>query len=498
MALVFPACVSRIPVCVIRPKVLATLVASTPLLHGTVDLINQRGAAMGAEFKEQGPAMNLAQTAAAGRNWEGFGADPYLSGEAAFQTITVGNYKRQGISTMDEAVAYATPAVTNHDPNFQLQQTTLARTSPLHSSAAKPDAPHKLPARHKITPVTTDVPLDMLSEAIVGVAKTPTDTRSCVSEEACGVDAYQDPPHPPTTVGDRRLADLGIGSGGGGNGSTSPASEEKEGRRSLYSRPGHDGDSELDENDGVVEEEEVMGNVQCEEGEEGPSSFLFSIPGIHTKAMVEEARRKVSTVAGGAAEAENSAEDVAAVSAEDDGMETAGEVEPEAESSGASSSGSFSSGLTPLYEEIVDRRDQRVLFFVERAFDEGDSSELGGTFRLKKLCDCPTSSSSSSTSSYGSESLYVRDVLRHPNSSSSDDDDDEDDDYICTGVEGVAMPTLLLTSPPVERAKMCVNVAELSGVLAKMAWPPQMAVMRDNGRRVGVDGENAGIVAGVS
>lgn len=57
-------------------------------------LIRQRAAAMGAEFKGKGihvalgPAMNLARTAAAGRNWEGFGADPFLSGEAAYETVT--------------------------------------------------------------------------------------------------------------------------------------------------------------------------------------------------------------------------------------------------------------------------------------------------------------------------------------------------------------------------------------------------------------------------
>ncbi|KAG8907624.1 hypothetical protein FRC00_011712, partial [Tulasnella sp. 408] len=43
------------------------------------DLIRQRAAALGAEFKGKGvhvalaPAMNLARTAASGRNWEGFG-----------------------------------------------------------------------------------------------------------------------------------------------------------------------------------------------------------------------------------------------------------------------------------------------------------------------------------------------------------------------------------------------------------------------------------------
>ncbi|KAG9128108.1 hypothetical protein FRC07_004724 [Ceratobasidium sp. 392] len=58
------------------------------------DLIQQRGAALGAEFKGKGvhvalgPAMNIARAPAAGRNWESFGADPYLSGEAAYATIT--------------------------------------------------------------------------------------------------------------------------------------------------------------------------------------------------------------------------------------------------------------------------------------------------------------------------------------------------------------------------------------------------------------------------
>ncbi|CAE6533613.1 unnamed protein product, partial [Rhizoctonia solani] len=57
------------------------------------DLIRARGVALGEEFRGKGvnvalgPAMNLARVAAGGRNWEGFGADPYLSGEAAYETI---------------------------------------------------------------------------------------------------------------------------------------------------------------------------------------------------------------------------------------------------------------------------------------------------------------------------------------------------------------------------------------------------------------------------
>ncbi|KAJ7678744.1 glycoside hydrolase superfamily [Mycena olivaceomarginata] len=62
-----------------------------------VDLIEARGRAMGAEFRGKGvhvalgPMTNmgspLGRQAAAGRNWEGFGADPFLSGVATVATI---------------------------------------------------------------------------------------------------------------------------------------------------------------------------------------------------------------------------------------------------------------------------------------------------------------------------------------------------------------------------------------------------------------------------
>ena len=48
---------------------------------------------MGREFKGKGvnvalgPMMNMGRVPEAGRNWEGFGADPFLSGEAAYETI---------------------------------------------------------------------------------------------------------------------------------------------------------------------------------------------------------------------------------------------------------------------------------------------------------------------------------------------------------------------------------------------------------------------------
>ncbi|KAL1729777.1 glycoside hydrolase family 3 protein [Schizophyllum commune] len=56
-------------------------------------LIRARGVALGEEFRGKGihvylgPDMNIMRTAAGGRNWEGFGADPYLSGEASYETI---------------------------------------------------------------------------------------------------------------------------------------------------------------------------------------------------------------------------------------------------------------------------------------------------------------------------------------------------------------------------------------------------------------------------
>ena len=48
---------------------------------------------MGLEHKGKGvnialgPMMNMGRIAQGGRNWEGFGADPYLTGEAAYETI---------------------------------------------------------------------------------------------------------------------------------------------------------------------------------------------------------------------------------------------------------------------------------------------------------------------------------------------------------------------------------------------------------------------------
>jgi len=56
-------------------------------------LIRLRGLFMGQEHVGKGvnvalgPMMNMGRVAQGGRNWEGFGADPFLTGEAAYETI---------------------------------------------------------------------------------------------------------------------------------------------------------------------------------------------------------------------------------------------------------------------------------------------------------------------------------------------------------------------------------------------------------------------------
>lgn len=57
------------------------------------DLAYARGKAMGEEFKGKGanvalsPSVDFGRNPTGGRNWEGFGADPYLQGELGFETI---------------------------------------------------------------------------------------------------------------------------------------------------------------------------------------------------------------------------------------------------------------------------------------------------------------------------------------------------------------------------------------------------------------------------
>ncbi|KIJ23138.1 glycoside hydrolase family 3 protein, partial [Sphaerobolus stellatus SS14] len=57
-------------------------------------LIRARGQAIAEEFRGKGinvflgPAMDVMRSPKAGRGWESFGPDPWLNGEAAYETIT--------------------------------------------------------------------------------------------------------------------------------------------------------------------------------------------------------------------------------------------------------------------------------------------------------------------------------------------------------------------------------------------------------------------------
>ncbi|KAJ7477444.1 glycoside hydrolase superfamily [Mycena latifolia] len=66
-----------------------------------LDLIKARGTAMGQEHRGKGvnvalgPMTNLGRQAAAGRNWEGFGGDPFLAGGAT--AVTIEGYQSVGV-----------------------------------------------------------------------------------------------------------------------------------------------------------------------------------------------------------------------------------------------------------------------------------------------------------------------------------------------------------------------------------------------------------------
>ncbi|KZV61087.1 glycoside hydrolase family 3 protein [Peniophora sp. CONT] len=99
-------------------------------------LIRARGLAMGQEFVGKGvnvalsPMMNLGRDAQGGRNWEGFGADPYLSGEAAYETIL--GLQQSGVQ------ACAKHYVLNEQENQRMEETSNADDRTLHELYALP------------------------------------------------------------------------------------------------------------------------------------------------------------------------------------------------------------------------------------------------------------------------------------------------------------------------------------------------------------------------
>ncbi|KAH7344459.1 glycoside hydrolase family 3 protein [Rhizoctonia solani] len=97
------------------------------------DLMQKRGAALGAEFKGKGVHValandfrNIARVPAAGRNWEGFGADPYLSGEASYETVI--GIQSQGVQACakhyinNEQEHFRESSSSNVDDRFVTQQ----------------------------------------------------------------------------------------------------------------------------------------------------------------------------------------------------------------------------------------------------------------------------------------------------------------------------------------------------------------------------------------
>lgn len=88
---------------------------------GTWDkkLFLARGVGMGAEFRGKGahimlgPAMGpLGRMPAGGRNWEGFGSDPYLQGIAAGESIL--GIQSQGVVATAKHYIGMAPACTSH------------------------------------------------------------------------------------------------------------------------------------------------------------------------------------------------------------------------------------------------------------------------------------------------------------------------------------------------------------------------------------------------
>lgn len=96
-------------------------------------LIRARGTGMGQEHFGKGvnvalgPMMNLGRVAAGGRNWEGFGADPYLAGEVAYETIL--GIQQTGVQAsakhlVNKQVQALGCAKTHTDPNLVSKSTS--------------------------------------------------------------------------------------------------------------------------------------------------------------------------------------------------------------------------------------------------------------------------------------------------------------------------------------------------------------------------------------
>lgn len=100
------------------------------------NLFFQRGVAIGEEFRGKGihfalgPMMNIDRNARHGRNWEGFGSDPYLSGENAF-------YYVQGVQDQG-VVATAKHYICNEQETHRSSLISRGTTPKSNETNAKP------------------------------------------------------------------------------------------------------------------------------------------------------------------------------------------------------------------------------------------------------------------------------------------------------------------------------------------------------------------------
>ncbi|KAH7921176.1 glycoside hydrolase family 3 protein [Leucogyrophana mollusca] len=99
-------------------------------------LMRARGLAMGQEFKGKGvhialgPMMNMGRIAQGGRNWEGFGADPFLTGESAYETIL--GLQQGGVQ------ATAKHFINNEQEHFRTQESSNVDDRTQHEIYAHP------------------------------------------------------------------------------------------------------------------------------------------------------------------------------------------------------------------------------------------------------------------------------------------------------------------------------------------------------------------------
>ncbi|KAG1731429.1 glycoside hydrolase family 3 protein [Suillus lakei] len=99
-------------------------------------LMRARGLALGQEFKGKGvnvalgPMMNMGRVPQGGRNWEGFGADPFLAGESAYETVL--GLQQGGVQSC------AKHFINNEQENFRLVESSDVDDRTQHEIYAHP------------------------------------------------------------------------------------------------------------------------------------------------------------------------------------------------------------------------------------------------------------------------------------------------------------------------------------------------------------------------